>query len=189
MFIVMAMPALLYGGLAFTIPESPRYLVASHQIPEARRVLTMLLGEKNLEITIDRIQEIAEREEPAVLDGSAQADRRDLRHRLGRSRTVGVPAVRRHQRDLLLLQCALGGGRFRREPVGVHHHGDHLGDQHRDHADRDRADRQGRSQTAAADRIDPGWRSRWARWRSSSRNCHHSSTASRSCPAPPGRSP
>ncbi len=37
----------LYGVLAFTIPESPRYLVASHKIPEARRVLTMLLGEKN----------------------------------------------------------------------------------------------------------------------------------------------
>ncbi len=50
----MAVPAIIYGVLAFTIPESPRYLVASHKIPEARRVLTMLLGEKNLEITIDR---------------------------------------------------------------------------------------------------------------------------------------
>ncbi len=49
--------------LAFTIPESPRYLVASHKIPEARRVLTMLLGEKNLEITISRIQETLERED------------------------------------------------------------------------------------------------------------------------------
>ena len=28
MFIVMAVPAILYGVLAFTIPESPRYLVA-----------------------------------------------------------------------------------------------------------------------------------------------------------------
>src|SRR3954470_14038780 len=57
MFIVMAVPACLYGGLAFTIPESPRYLVAKFQIPEARRVLTMLLGEKNLELTITRMQE------------------------------------------------------------------------------------------------------------------------------------
>src|SRR6187401_2401669 len=63
MFMVMAIPALLYGGLAFTIPESPRYLVASHKIPEARRVLTMLLGKKNLEITIDRIRETLERED------------------------------------------------------------------------------------------------------------------------------
>ena len=50
MFLAMALPAILYGVLAFTIPESPRYLVASHKIPEARRVLNMLLGEKNLEI-------------------------------------------------------------------------------------------------------------------------------------------
>src|SRR3954454_18944108 len=63
MFLVMALPALLYGGLAFTIPESPRYLVASHKIPEARRVLTMLLGKKNLEIRIARIRETLERED------------------------------------------------------------------------------------------------------------------------------
>jgi sugar porter (SP) family MFS transporter len=63
MFLVMAIPALVYGGLAFTIPESPRYLVASHKIPEARRVLNMLLGEKNLEITITRIRETLERED------------------------------------------------------------------------------------------------------------------------------
>ena len=60
---LMAIPAILYGVLAFTIPESPRYLVASHKIPEARKVLTMLLGEKNLEITISRIQETLERED------------------------------------------------------------------------------------------------------------------------------
>jgi SP family sugar:H+ symporter-like MFS transporter len=63
MFLVMMVPALVYGLLAFTIPESPRYLVASHKIPEARRVLTMLLGEKNLEITIGRIRETLERED------------------------------------------------------------------------------------------------------------------------------
>jgi SP family sugar:H+ symporter-like MFS transporter len=63
MFLVMMVPAIVYGALAFTIPESPRYLVASHKIPEARRVLTMLLGEKNLEITIDRIKETLERED------------------------------------------------------------------------------------------------------------------------------
>ena len=63
MFLVMAIPAIVYGLLAFTIPESPRYLVASHKIPEARRVLNMLLGEKNLEITLSRIQETLERED------------------------------------------------------------------------------------------------------------------------------
>lgn len=63
MFLAMALPAILYGTLAFTIPESPRYLVASHKIPEARRVLTKLLGQKNLEITITRIRETLERED------------------------------------------------------------------------------------------------------------------------------
>jgi len=63
MFLMMAIPAVVYGLLAFTIPESPRYLVASHRIPEARKVLTMLLGEKNLEITISRIQQTLERED------------------------------------------------------------------------------------------------------------------------------
>jgi SP family sugar:H+ symporter-like MFS transporter len=69
MFLMMALPAIVYGALAFTIPESPRYLVASHRIPEARKVLTMLLGEKNLEITITRIQETLEREDkPSLRD-------------------------------------------------------------------------------------------------------------------------
>ncbi len=63
MFLMMALPAILYGVLAFTIPESPRYLVATHKIPEARKVLSMLLGEKNLEITISRIQQTLERED------------------------------------------------------------------------------------------------------------------------------
>jgi sugar porter (SP) family MFS transporter len=64
MFIMMALPAILYGALAFTIPESPRYLVASYRIPEARRVLTVLLGEKNLELTMSRIQESLKAEKP-----------------------------------------------------------------------------------------------------------------------------
>jgi SP family sugar:H+ symporter-like MFS transporter len=64
MFLVMALPAIVYGSLAFTIPESPRYLVATHRIPEARKVLTTLLGAKNLEITINRIQDTLRAEKP-----------------------------------------------------------------------------------------------------------------------------
>jgi len=71
MFLMMAIPAVIYGLLTFTIPESPRYLVARQRIPEARKVLTMLLGEKNLEITIDRIQ--------GTLAGEAKPSWRDLR--------------------------------------------------------------------------------------------------------------
>ena len=68
--------ASLYGVLAFTIPESPRYLVARHRIPEARKVLTMLLGEKNLEITIDPDPGDPGTRGQAVVARSAQADRR-----------------------------------------------------------------------------------------------------------------
>ncbi|TDZ77266.1 D-xylose-proton symporter [Mycobacteroides salmoniphilum] len=75
MFLAMALPALIYGALAFTIPESPRYLVATHRIPEARTVLTRLLGEKNLDITITRIQE--------TLDQSTAPSWRDLRKPTG----------------------------------------------------------------------------------------------------------
>lgn len=57
MFLVMAVPAIVYGVASTMIPESPRYLVARHRIPEARRVLTMLLGEKNLDLTVTRIEE------------------------------------------------------------------------------------------------------------------------------------
>jgi len=71
MFLLMAVPAVVYGLLTFTIPESPRYLVARHRIPEARKVLTMLLGEKNLDITIDRIQ--------GTLVGEEKPSWRDLR--------------------------------------------------------------------------------------------------------------
>ena len=64
MFLMMALPAILYGVLAFTIPESPRYLVAQFRIPEARKVLSVLLGEKSLELTISRIQESLKAEKP-----------------------------------------------------------------------------------------------------------------------------
>ena len=64
MFIAMVIPAIAYGLLALTIPESPRYLVSKHRIPEARKILTALLGEKNLELTIDRIQRSLDRDKP-----------------------------------------------------------------------------------------------------------------------------
>jgi SP family sugar:H+ symporter-like MFS transporter len=64
MFLIMAVPAIVYGALAYTIPESPRYLVATYRIPEARKVLSMLLGEKNLELTITRIQESLKADKP-----------------------------------------------------------------------------------------------------------------------------
>jgi SP family sugar:H+ symporter-like MFS transporter len=57
MFIAMAVPSVIYGLLALTIPESPRYLVGKNRIPEARKILGALLGERNLDRTIDRIKQ------------------------------------------------------------------------------------------------------------------------------------
>lgn len=56
MFLAMTIPAIVYGVLANTIPESPRYLISQQRLPEARIVLERLLGERNLEITINRIR-------------------------------------------------------------------------------------------------------------------------------------
>ncbi|BDZ59776.1 SP family sugar:H+ symporter-like MFS transporter [Barrientosiimonas humi] len=69
MFFAMAIPAVIYGVLSLTIPESPRYLVATHKVPEARKVLTTLLGQKNLDIKIDQIQRSLSREKkPSMAD-------------------------------------------------------------------------------------------------------------------------
>ncbi len=70
MFLVMAIPAIVYGVLATTIPESPRYLIAKQRLPEARKVLGMLLGEQNLDIKINRIR--------TSLEGDTQPSWKDL---------------------------------------------------------------------------------------------------------------
>ncbi|WP_111766062.1 sugar porter family MFS transporter [Nakamurella deserti] len=64
MFIAMVVPAVLYGTFSFTIPESPRYLIATHRIPEARRILSKLLGEKGLDVKMDTIARSLASEKP-----------------------------------------------------------------------------------------------------------------------------
>jgi MFS transporter, SP family, sugar:H+ symporter len=62
MFLAMVVPALLYGGLAFTIPESPRYLVAKQRLDEARGVLRRVLGDIDLGAKVAQIKETLQRE-------------------------------------------------------------------------------------------------------------------------------
>jgi sugar porter (SP) family MFS transporter len=69
MFLAMVVPATIYGLMALTIPESPRYLIAKHRVAEAKEILTGLLGPKNIDAKITRIRESMEREkEPSWHD-------------------------------------------------------------------------------------------------------------------------
>ena len=71
MFAAAAIPAVVYGVLAAQIPESPRFLVARHELTRAREVLRRLVG-GDVEL---RIREITR-----SLAGGEQAVRlRDLR--------------------------------------------------------------------------------------------------------------
>jgi MFS transporter, SP family, sugar:H+ symporter len=63
-YLAEVVPALLYIALLFTIPESPRHLVAQQQVPEARRVLSTLLDDRDVEPTINRITDTLEQEKP-----------------------------------------------------------------------------------------------------------------------------
>ena len=69
MFLAMAVPAVAYGALSFTIPESPRFLISQHRVSAATAILTRLLGETGIELRVERIRESLEREtEPSWRD-------------------------------------------------------------------------------------------------------------------------
>jgi SP family sugar:H+ symporter-like MFS transporter len=56
MFLSMAIPAIVYGVLSLTIPESPRHLVAKGHLDKARAVLRELLGDIHIDEKIEQIQ-------------------------------------------------------------------------------------------------------------------------------------
>ncbi|HEY6664040.1 MAG TPA: sugar porter family MFS transporter [Propionibacteriaceae bacterium] len=71
MFLSMTVPAVLYGVLALTIPESPRYLVAKDRLDQARTVLSRVLGNIDLDEKVAQIQ--------ATLQQDTTPSMRDLR--------------------------------------------------------------------------------------------------------------
>jgi MFS transporter, SP family, sugar:H+ symporter len=56
MFLAMTAPAVLYGGLVLTIPESPRYLVSRMRLDEARAVLRRVLGDVDVDAKVAQIR-------------------------------------------------------------------------------------------------------------------------------------
>lgn len=69
MFIMMFIPAVVYGVLAFTIPESPRYLVAAGRKEEAGVVLRRVQGVEDVDAQVERIADSLVREhKPSMAD-------------------------------------------------------------------------------------------------------------------------
>jgi SP family sugar:H+ symporter-like MFS transporter len=64
MFLAMTVPAVLYGLLALTIPESPRYLVAKGRLEEARGVLHRVLGNIDLDEKVAGIRDTLRSQRP-----------------------------------------------------------------------------------------------------------------------------
>ncbi|WP_417509545.1 sugar porter family MFS transporter [Microbacterium sp.] len=56
MFMVEAIPAIVYGVMAIRLPESPRFLVARGQIDKASQVLYDFTGEKDVNLKIEEIR-------------------------------------------------------------------------------------------------------------------------------------
>ncbi|GII99958.1 sugar porter (SP) family MFS transporter [Sediminihabitans luteus] len=71
MFIVAAVPALIYGFAALKLPESPRYLVGKGRDDEAAKVLREFSGEHDVQHKIDDIK--------ATINTEEQQSLRDLK--------------------------------------------------------------------------------------------------------------
>ncbi|OCG00587.1 D-xylose transporter XylE [Gilliamella sp. wkB112] len=55
MFLSLAIPALLFFGLLFTVPESPRWLTAQNKITKAQDILSRILGNQRAEQALNSI--------------------------------------------------------------------------------------------------------------------------------------
>ncbi|GLP95588.1 sugar porter family MFS transporter [Paraferrimonas sedimenticola] len=74
MFWMELIPAILFFVLLFFIPESPRYLVSSNRVQEAKAVLTRLYGAAKAETTLAEIQQsLASDHRPSLSDLLDQA--------------------------------------------------------------------------------------------------------------------
>lgn len=67
MFASAIVPAVVYGVIATTIPESPRYLVKKKQVGRARQVLARVMGRGDVDAKIDEIARSIETDRPVRL--------------------------------------------------------------------------------------------------------------------------
>ncbi len=117
----------LYGVLSFTIPESPRYLSRGSEAacPQGHRRASRAARHGDLDAPDrgDPARPCGAEHKPSVR-GPARTTAGAAADRLGRHRAVGVPAVRRHQRDLLLLhaRCGRRSASPRTTRSHLHHH-------------------------------------------------------------------
>ncbi|MGZ0710344.1 sugar porter family MFS transporter (plasmid) [Coraliomargarita sp. W4R53] len=63
MFLVGIVPAVVYGVLSFTLPESPRYLIAKGRTDQARVIYSRLVPEVDLEKTMNELVKAIETDE------------------------------------------------------------------------------------------------------------------------------
>src|SRR3954468_19532671 len=69
MFIAMTVPAMIYGGLSLTIPESPRYLVSRMKLDAAKDVLRRVLGDIDVDAKTEEIRKtVATERRPELAD-------------------------------------------------------------------------------------------------------------------------
>ena len=69
MFLAMTVPALIYGALSLTIPESPRYLISRQRIREATLVLRSVLDGVDIDAKVAQIrQTLSSERRPRLAD-------------------------------------------------------------------------------------------------------------------------
>ncbi|XAS67290.1 sugar porter family MFS transporter [Micrococcaceae bacterium Sec5.7] len=81
MFLAAAVPAVVYGWIAFTLPESPRFLVFQGKDEEARRVFNSIVPDEDTDRHIREIRDAIQEDKLAGQKGSL------------RGRTFGLQAV------------------------------------------------------------------------------------------------
>lgn len=84
MFLSELIPALLYGGLALMLPESPRYLVSKNRISEASQILSSIVGISDAKANQDKIAAIR-----STIQQHTRASWRDIKD----SRYIFIPIV------------------------------------------------------------------------------------------------